>query len=161
MFGIAFFLLSGAAGASTRYCVACERIHAHSRWHKAAGVRICHREFMRWGRVGLPGPVHPGHIVFHRYRDAVDVTGRRIVALRYRVDTAAFQTGYLLMSSWSMPQRLFLLGIIGQLYWTWPIISAVTLAAQRPFDEVCVSSCLLYTSPSPRDATLSRMPSSA
>lgn len=98
---------------------------------------------MQWGRGGLPGPVHPGHIVLHRYRNAVDVTGRRIVALRYRVDTVAFQTGYLLMSSWSMPQRLFLLGIIGQLYWTWPIISALTLAAQRPFDEVCVSSVLL------------------
>ena len=26
---------------------------------------------------------------------------------------------------------------------------------------LCVSTCLLYTSPSPRDATLSRMPSSA
>ena len=25
----------------------------------------------------------------------------------------------------------------------------------------CINSCLLYTSPSPRDATLSRMPSSA
>ena len=28
-------------------------------------------------------------------------------------------------------------------------------------DSYCVKSCLLYTSPSPRDATLSRMPSSA
>ena len=28
-------------------------------------------------------------------------------------------------------------------------------------DEMLVMSCLLYTSPSPRDATLSRMPSSA
>ena len=27
--------------------------------------------------------------------------------------------------------------------------------------EVAINSCLLYTSPSPRDATLSRMPSSA
>ena len=27
--------------------------------------------------------------------------------------------------------------------------------------RVAVSGCLLYTSPSPRDATLSRMPSSA
>ena len=26
---------------------------------------------------------------------------------------------------------------------------------------ICSSTCLLYTSPSPRDATLSRMPSSA
>ena len=29
------------------------------------------------------------------------------------------------------------------------------------FDQILVGSCLLYTSPSPRDATLSRMPSSA
>ena len=30
-----------------------------------------------------------------------------------------------------------------------------------PQDEVWVSACLLYTSPSPRDGLLSRMPSSA
>ena len=30
-----------------------------------------------------------------------------------------------------------------------------------PFDLIDFKSCLLYTSPSPRDATLSRMPSSA
>ena len=29
------------------------------------------------------------------------------------------------------------------------------------FIQECMESCLLYTSPSPRDATLSRMPSSA
>ena len=29
------------------------------------------------------------------------------------------------------------------------------------YDSVQVTTCLLYTSPSPRDATLSRMPSSA
>ena len=32
---------------------------------------------------------------------------------------------------------------------------------QRPVFETAISTCLLYTSPSPRDATLSRMPSSA
>ena len=30
-----------------------------------------------------------------------------------------------------------------------------------PVPEIMVEACLLYTSPSPRDATLSRMPSSA
>ena len=34
------------------------------------------------------------------------------------------------------------------------------LATERP-DDAVLSDCLLYTSPSPRDATLSRMPSSA
>ena len=36
--------------------------------------------------------------------------------------------------------------------------------SSNPFHLACVAlahSCLLYTSPSPRDATLSRMPSSA
>ena len=37
---------------------------------------------------------------------------------------------------------------------------------QRPFqaafsDKVCIDDCLLYTSPSPRDLSTSRMPSSA
>ena len=30
-----------------------------------------------------------------------------------------------------------------------------------PYNMCCYGGCLLYTSPSPRDATLSRMPSSA
>ena len=32
---------------------------------------------------------------------------------------------------------------------------------QRPISMIILKDCLLYTSPSPRDATLSRMPSSA
>ena len=38
-------------------------------------------------------------------------------------------------------------------------ISAIDLEDQ--INETSISTCLLYTSPSPRDATLSRMPSSA
>ena len=37
------------------------------------------------------------------------------------------------------------------------LMARVVAAAQRPY----TAPCLLYTSPSPRDATLSRMPSSA
>ena len=36
--------------------------------------------------------------------------------------------------------------------WTWPVMETASKIDLR---------CLLYTSPSPRDATLSRMPSSA
>ena len=39
-------------------------------------------------------------------------------------------------------------------------IDAIVFATATP-DYAFPSSCLLYTSPSPRDATLSRMPSSA
>ena len=35
------------------------------------------------------------------------------------------------------------------------------MTGAEPFDGFKSSPCLLYTSPSPRDATLSRMPSSA
>ena len=35
------------------------------------------------------------------------------------------------------------------------------LQANKLAEELSISPCLLYTSPSPRDATLSRMPSSA
>ena len=38
---------------------------------------------------------------------------------------------------------------------------SVPLINQRPFKSIYFGGCLLYTSPSPRDATLSRMPSSA
>ena len=37
----------------------------------------------------------------------------------------------------------------------------LAMAVQELFPETQVTICLLYTSPSPRDATLSRMPSSA
>ena len=42
-----------------------------------------------------------------------------------------------------------------------PVISWEKCLSQYQPDEVCFYICLLYTSPSPRDATLSRMPSSA
>ena len=48
------------------------------------------------------------------------------------------------------------MGLYGSEYWTYSLPRRVgaTLAKQ-------LTDCLLYTSPSPRDATLSRMPSSA
>ena len=40
-------------------------------------------------------------------------------------------------------------------------IPGILVATPRPHFEEQYKPCLLYTSPSPRDATLSRMPSSA
>ena len=40
-------------------------------------------------------------------------------------------------------------------------LTAITDEMFATMRKTAVSSCLLYTSPSPRDATLSRMPSSA
>ena len=42
-----------------------------------------------------------------------------------------------------------------------PILKADVANRIAPVGSVRTSACLLYTSPSPRDATLSRMPSSA
>ena len=42
-----------------------------------------------------------------------------------------------------------------------PILSVMTDKATVEIPAPCDGTCLLYTSPSPRDATLSRMPSSA
>ena len=41
------------------------------------------------------------------------------------------------------------------------IVAVSEQAAEAPSDVDAAGACLLYTSPSPRDATLSRMPSSA
>ena len=101
---------------------------------------------MQWRRMGLPGKHHPGHTVLRRHRERVDVTSRRIVALKYRVDTVAFREAYVLLGQlrgWSMAQRLWFLGIVGQLYWSWPIISAVTLLGQRCFSEVCRTAAMM------------------
>ena len=43
----------------------------------------------------------------------------------------------------------------------WDIHTKAQRAAAAGEDVIVLSICLLYTSPSPRDATLSRMPSSA
>ena len=56
----------------------------------------------------------------------------------------------------------FCLGLLFLFFFGWRIWGAFELQASRmriEFDEGRL--CLLYTSPSPRDATLSRMPSSA
>ena len=42
-----------------------------------------------------------------------------------------------------------------------PVIKMAQMFKADGFKVVIFSGCLLYTSPSPRDATLSRMPSSA
>ena len=41
------------------------------------------------------------------------------------------------------------------------VIAAIIIAVMRPLSLAVARSCLLYTSPSPRDRTRSRMPSSA
>ena len=50
-------------------------------------------------------------------------------------------------------------------YWNWRLLDipefATFVGEHRYDDRLMDMSCLLYTSPSPRDATLSRMPSSA
>ena len=41
------------------------------------------------------------------------------------------------------------------------IVALLIVAPLIPYQKDLIKTCLLYTSPSPRDATLSRMPSSA
>ena len=58
--------------------------------------------------------------------------------------------------------------IIDQAKSRWPLVKVTVIhrvGRMLPTENIvfvgCSSACLLYTSPSPRDATLSRMPSSA
>ena len=142
------FCLTGAVSGVPRrerhYCVACEDTHLAKVWHVISGVYMCHTAYMQFHRMDIGKP-HPAHLVLHRYRGALDVTGRRIVALDFRVDTRAFQEAYGLLSGlgWSISQCLWFLGIVGQLYWSWPIISAVTLLGRRRFSEVCRPAAML------------------
>ena len=50
---------------------------------------------------------------------------------------------------------------VAKYYKVSPILIGLTLVAFGTSAPELVITCLLYTSPSPRDATLSRMPSSA
>ena len=47
--------------------------------------------------------------------------------------------------------------------WVYPLCTprGLTVIQEFPFDHPFHNGCLLYTSPSPRDRSLSRMPSSA
>ena len=53
--------------------------------------------------------------------------------------------------------------LVASLYYVQPLTSmlAASFGVSVPQAGYLVTACLLYTSPSPRDATLSRMPSSA
>ena len=135
---------SGVPRRERHCCVGCEDTHLAKVWHVIAGVHMCHTAYMQFHRMDIGKP-HPAHLVLHRYRGALDVTGRRIVALDFRVDTRAFQEAYGLLSGlgWSISQCLWFLGIVGQLYWSWPIISAVTLLGRRRFSDVCRPTTML------------------
>ena len=90
-------------------------------------------------------------LAFHRAGLIVAAAG---LTLLLGGHLAAAQTYWLFGKSWpliasSQPQKLWALIMIAG--------SALAFAVQ----SVMHQSCLLYTSPSPRDATLSRMPSSA
>ncbi len=129
------------------YCVACERDHESTRWHCSSGIPMCHASFTTWRRRCLPGDPHPGRMVLHRYRKHLDVTSRRIVSFRYRVDTCAFRDAYVMLCQvpgWRMALRLWVLGIVGQLVWSWPSLSAVTLIGQRPFAQVVCPEFMEY-----------------
>ena len=56
---------------------------------------------------------------------------------------------------------LIAFSIITETVFQWPGMGFLFIQAVQFVDIPIMSACLLYTSPSPRDATLSRMPSSA
>ena len=137
MYALLLLLCLGSVRGTKRYCVACEKQHGSSRWHHGVW---CHASFQKWSRMGLPGQPHAGCMVLYKHREEVDCTYHRIAALSFRVDTMAFRDAYVMLSElpgWGVPERLWFLGIVGQLYWTWPIVSAVTLIGRRPYREVC------------------------
>ena len=127
------------ASAGKQYCVACEKRHSATRWHFDTGIAMCHKTYVSWTRSNLPGKPHPGHVVLNRYSKSLDSTNRRIVALKYRIDAMTFRDGYVLLGrlkGWTLAQRLWLLGIVGQLYWSWPMFTALSLIGKKPFSEV-------------------------
>ena len=147
LYSALFFVSVLCASAGKQYCVACEKRHFAKRWHLDTGIAMCHKSYVSWERSNLPGKPHTAHVVLHRYSKRMDATHRRIVALVYRVETVTFRDSYVLLcrlKGWSMAQRLWFLGIVGQLYWSWPILSAVTLIGKRPYAEVCRPCFMLH-----------------
>ena len=60
----------------------------------------------------------------------------------------------------NLPRELAIKRMIDEERWMQEHREELEVSSQQLFDDM-FGGCLLYTSPSPRDATLSRMPSSA
>ena len=73
--------------------------------------------------------------------------------LIFSYSSVGIQTPSSLTALWHIGALLTCLGG----YWFWFFLRVDVSAEAHPWYRIC----LLYTSPSPRDATLSRMPSSA
>ena len=145
MYVAILFMSVFCASAVKRYCVSCEKKHSSTRWRLYAGVFMCHKSYVSFWRHNLPGVPHPAHVVLDRYSKSLDSTNRRIVAIKYRVDATTFREAYVLLGrikGWTLAQRLWLLGIVGQLYWSWPMLTALTLVGKKPFFEVYQPSFL-------------------
>ena len=148
-----FVFSVGAVGTTLmplRWCVGCQRRHRAARFRCIPGAggagHTCHSSYVALLRLGYPAPHVPGHLVLHRHRLERDRTGSRIVALLYREDTEAFRAVFVVMPrEWCMAERLCILGIIGQLYWSWPISFGTALLCSRPFPEVFSTGVLLDT----------------
>ena len=73
----------------------------------------------------------------------------------FRKSPSHYHMMLLVMNSYKQGEKLSVEELKTKLFKTSRPKSALII------NEACENNCLLYTSPSPRDATLSRMPSSA
>ena len=106
---------------------------------------MCHSSYIALLQLGYATPHVAGHLVLHRHRLERDRTGCRIVALLHRVDTEALREAFVAMPrEWGMAERLCILGIIGQLYWSWPIC-LVTLVLSAVSGGILDRSIARYT----------------
>ena len=100
-------------------------------------------------------------VLLHRIANFFQIAGFHLIA-RIISQTSRFFTGVEIHPGAKIGKNLFIdhgmgvvIGETAEIGDNVTIYHAVTLGGSSP------SICLLYTSPSPRDATLSRMPSSA
>ena len=94
--------------------------------------------------------------------DRLILNKKRIEVIRHSInEIAKFEDPVgRILETWRRPNNLTIkkvtipIGVIGVIYESRPNVTADVAA-------LCLKSCLLYTSPSPRDYAASRMPSSA
>ena len=110
-----------------------------------------------------------GRLAFNLGSRRLGTVMHRLALRNYPNDPKAITFEMLTMSGrrgpWATLQRMKLHGDIPQADTDnrsdWLALKALCYAQLRDFQKAEYWHCLLYTSPSPRDATLSRMPSSA
>ena len=138
--------------------VSFENLHFDSRMVKKGDVFVAVKGTQVDGHKFIEKAVQQGAVAIVVETMPADTSGTLFIKVKNSASALSFAAGNL----YDHPsKKLKLIGITGANGKTTTATLLLDLFKNLGFKTGLISTCLLYTSPSPRDATLSRMPSSA